>query len=88
MGKRMIKKLRWGEIISIPIHDRIIFARVVFVSKFFKNIMLLEVSNMDLSSPINPKDFETGLLYYTSTLSITQGNWSIIGATPISDTDI
>jgi len=50
--------------------------------------MLLEVSNIDLVSPINLQDFETGLFYYTSTLSITKGNWSIVGTTPISDTDI
>lgn len=71
-----------GALFAIPGGNVYGLAKVIFVSEYYQNVMLVRlfrdrsVNPTDLSAP-NPAD--DSALYYTGTDSVTKGGWVSIG---------
>ena len=79
-----------GAIVSIPFESTYGVCKVLYVSKYFKNIALLKVfsekldKNQKHSIILKSDSFE---LIYTATKLIKNGTWPIIGTEPLSKLD-
>lgn len=79
-----------GAIVSIPFESTYGVCKVLYVSKYFKNIALLKVFSEKLDKtqkhPIILKS-DSFELIYTATKLIKNGTWPIIGTEPLSKLD-
>lgn len=79
-----------GAIISIPCDNSYVIAKILYVSKYFKNIALLKVYKHRLSvdKPFSDSFTKSSFeLVYTGVDFIKKGRWKIIDSKPLSDTE-
>ena len=74
-----------GDIIAIPIGDTWIIVKVVFVSKHFKDIMMILVLR-HARSPSLDEENTTILsgIYYTACYGFDKLGWKVIGRSPVA----
>lgn len=78
-----------GDLIAIPSGARVGLAKVIYVSQFFRELVLLKLYRTTLpagekQSPSAEAEVD---LYYTSLSPILSGRWKIVGFEPVSDTE-
>jgi hypothetical protein len=82
-------KVHIGDVVLVPASGGFILAQVLYVSKRFKNVILLGMCSaltVEKKLPLElPSQFSA--LLYTSQEPITKGRWSVVGDMPLSDED-
>ncbi|MGH8049805.1 MAG: hypothetical protein ACREPB_03995 [Arenimonas sp.] len=81
-----MNELNVGDMIAIPSGERFGLAKVIYVSEFFRNVILLRLFRTTYRDP-NVKEFPDAEaladLYYTSSDPVTEGRWAKIGVQQI-----
>ena len=82
-----MSEARIGDFIAIPSGTRVGLAKVIYVSQFFREVVLLKLYRTTLSKGLKhfPSAEAEADLYYTSSSPILSGRWRIIGFEPVSD---
>ncbi len=86
----MKKKSDIGDIILIPAGDRYVLAKVLYVSKWYKNLILLGLSKESIAERRMPSDMPTRFvdLIYTSQEPIAKKRWHSVGHEPLMEGQI
>lgn len=78
-----------GDLIAIPSGARVGFAKLIYVSQFFREVVLLKLYRTTLPEGVThfPSTKASADLYYTSSGPILAGRWTIVGFEPVSDAE-
>jgi hypothetical protein len=78
-----------GDLIAIPSGAHIGLAKVIYVSQYFREVVLLKLYRTVLSEGAAhfPCAAAAADLYYTSSCPISTGRWRIAGFEPVSDVE-
>lgn len=79
--------LNAGDLIAIPVGDKFGFAKVIYASEYFKDVILLRLfkglSDAEASQNF-PDSRAPAALYYTSSDPIKKGRWKRVGQQEVS----
>jgi hypothetical protein len=83
----MTKRLNVGDVILIPLKDNIFgIGKILFLSKRFKNVILLGVYDQFVKTPSMPTSLgEISLKLYTGQQAIKEGPWILVGNETLLD---
>jgi hypothetical protein len=75
------KRVQIGDVVLIPAKDNYVPGKVVYVSKYFKNVILLGLYRKLIKGKIMPKTLPGAFfkLVYTSQEPILKGRWEVVG---------
>lgn len=84
-----MSEVKVGTLIAIPSGARVGFAKLIYVSQFFREVVLLKLYRTTLPQGVThfPNAKAEADLYYTSSGPILTGRWTIVGLEPISDAE-
>jgi hypothetical protein len=84
-----VSEISVGDLIAIPSGARVGLAKVIYVSQFFREVVVLKLYRKTLPSKAkhSPSAEDEADLYYTSSAPILSGRWKIVGFEPVSDTE-
>ncbi|UOD29535.1 hypothetical protein INH39_29790 [Massilia violaceinigra] len=78
-----------GDFIAIPSGDRVGLAKLIYVSQFFREVVLLKLYRTTFPEGVTPLPSAeiAADLYYTGSGPILAGRWTIVGFEPVSDAE-
>jgi hypothetical protein len=84
-----VNQVKVGDLIAIPSGAHIGLAKLIYVSEYFREVVLLKLYRTTLPQGVmHLPNAEAGAdLYYTGSAPITAGRWTIVGFEPISDAE-
>jgi hypothetical protein len=81
-----------GDLIAIPALGKWALAKVLFVSRHFKNIMLISLMSELLGDPDDLPDglrhLESGVTFYTASVGFGKRGWRVVGSSDVSSEEV
>jgi len=80
-----------GDLLAIPLEEGAGLAKVIFVSSYFKDVILLKLYRKRLTDGRAPEPADFGRdfdLYYTAQTPVRKGRWAIVGSEPVSAAEV
>jgi hypothetical protein len=79
-----------GSLVSIPVGDYVGFAKVLYASAYFADVILIKLFKKKIGKTqnISPADFQGSFaLYYTSVEPLRRGRWGIVDIEKVSEAE-